>query len=328
MTRPFVLDIGWSGLLKVLGIDAGDLLRAAGLPGDLLAQARPSVDAGGFARLWDALESLSADPEPGLTVGRTLSPETFSPPLFAAWCSPDLRTALGRLALFKPLVGPLRLDVMDSAHGLEVRLGAEPQVEVPPGYAGAELVFLVNLVRQATRHRVVPLEARGPAGAAGPATEAFLGRRVEPGAEAALVFAPEDAARPFLAANPALFDVFEDGLRARLDAVVQGSGMAERVRAALMESLPAGQGDVASVARRLGVSVRSLQRRLAEEGTSFQAELGALRARLARDYLTGSRYSSAEIAYLLGYEDPNSFVRAFGGWTGTTPEAMRAAAQV
>lgn len=328
MMRPFVLDIGWSGLLKTLGIDAGDLLRTAGLPGDLLAQARPVVDTVGFARLWDALASLSADPEPGLTIGRALSPETFSPPLFAAWCSPDLRMALGRLALFKPLVGPLRLDLRDGPEGLEVRLGAEPGVEVPPGYAGAELVFLVNLARLATRHHVVPLEVRGPAGAAGPATEAFLGRAVVEADQATLIFAPEDAVRSFLAANPALFSVFEEGLRARLDEVAQASGMAERVRAALIEALPAGQADAASVARRLGVSVRSLQRRLAEEGTSFQAELGALRARLARHYLTGSRHSSAEIAFLLGYEDPNSFIRAFGGWTGTTPEAMRAAAQV
>ena len=77
------------------------------------------------------------------------------------------------------------------------------------------------------------------------------------------------------------------------------------------------------VARRLAVSTRTLQRRLSEEGTSFQQELNGLRADLARHYLTNSRYSSAEISFLLGYSDPNSFIRAFHAWTGQTPESAR-----
>ena len=79
------------------------------------------------------------------------------------------------------------------------------------------------------------------------------------------------------------------------------------------------------LARRLGMSARSLQRKLGSEGTSFQAELQGLRTRLAKNYLTATNHSSAEISFLLGYDDPNSFIRAFHDWTGTTPEAMRRA---
>jgi AraC-like DNA-binding protein len=92
-----------------------------------------------------------------------------------------------------------------------------------------------------------------------------------------------------------------------------------------MEALPSGQGDVSNVASRLGMSSRSLQRKLGAVGTSFQTELQIIRTRLAEHYLRGTDHSSAEISFLLGYDDPNSFIRAFHSWTGTTPEAMRRA---
>lgn len=77
------------------------------------------------------------------------------------------------------------------------------------------------------------------------------------------------------------------------------------------------------VCAKLGVSSRPLQRRLQDEGSSFQQTLDALRNSLAHHYLQNSSMSGAEISFLLGFEDPNSFIRAFQGWTGTTPQAVR-----
>jgi AraC-like DNA-binding protein len=80
---------------------------------------------------------------------------------------------------------------------------------------------------------------------------------------------------------------------------------------------------MADVAQKLAVSTRTLHRRLKKDGTTFQKVLDDLREELARHYLASSDYSSAEIAFLLGYEEPNSFYRAFRVWTGQTPEAVR-----
>ena len=79
-----------------------------------------------------------------------------------------------------------------------------------------------------------------------------------------------------------------------------------------------------AVSSKLAISNRTLQRHLRQEGTTFQKVLDELREELARHYLSTSSYSSAEIAFLLGYEEPNSFFRAFRSWTGQTPEAVRA----
>jgi AraC-like DNA-binding protein len=91
--------------------------------------------------------------------------------------------------------------------------------------------------------------------------------------------------------------------------------------------LPSGESSVDAVCRRLGTSVRTLQRRLREEGDTFQAILNRTRESLARHYLKRPELTATEISFLLGYEDPSSFFRAFTSWTGTTPEQARGALQ-
>ncbi len=99
--------------------------------------------------------------------------------------------------------------------------------------------------------------------------------------------------------------------------------MTQRVRSALQEMLPAGQSSIEEVANRLGLSKRSLQRRLSEESSSYQEVLTVTRRELADYYLSQSSASLVEIAYLLGFQDGNSFLRAFRGWTGQTPGEYR-----
>ena len=72
-------------------------------------------------------------------------------------------------------------------------------------------------------------------------------------------------------------------------------------------------------------SGRTVQRRLRAEGLRYQSVLDRTRERLARGYLATSALPVDTIAFLLGYDDPASFYRAFRTWTGTTPEAVRRA---
>ena len=77
------------------------------------------------------------------------------------------------------------------------------------------------------------------------------------------------------------------------------------------------------IADALYVSSRTLQRRLQDAESSFQKVLEEARHRLARHYLNNSVLELNEAAYLLGYEDANSFVRAFRTWEGTPPARWR-----
>jgi AraC-like DNA-binding protein len=192
-----------------------------------------------------------------------------------------------------------------------------------------KLVFFVQLARLATRSAVHPLRVGWPA----PALSArdarayanWFGVPVEDLAAPTVVFAAEDMQRPFLTANHGMWTFFEPALRQRLADLEQHASTVDRVRGVLVESLPAGEVSMAAVCRKLGVSTRTLQRRLQAEGSSFQQTLDTLRHSLANHYLFNSSLSGTEISFLLGFADPNSFVRAFQAWSGSTPQAVRLA---
>jgi AraC-like DNA-binding protein len=108
-----------------------------------------------------------------------------------------------------------------------------------------------------------------------------------------------------------------------LTARLPDEGLAGRVRRVLVESLRAGEPGVGTVARTLGTTSRTLQRRLRDEGTSFQQVLDEVRREVAVTHMRGRRATIDEIAFLLGFEKPSSFHRAFKRWTGITPGEFR-----
>lgn len=106
----------------------------------------------------------------------------------------------------------------------------------------------------------------------------------------------------------------------KLDAEVL---ISQRVRSVLLECLPSGETSIVDAARRLGISSRTLQRRLKTEGVTYKELVKETRERLSRHYLLNTPLSYGEISFLVGYDEPSSFFRAFRKWTGMTPEYAR-----
>jgi AraC-like DNA-binding protein len=96
-------------------------------------------------------------------------------------------------------------------------------------------------------------------------------------------------------------------------------------RRLLCEWLPLGEPSPEAIARHLHLSVRTLQRKLANEGTSFTRLLDDTRRALALAYLADGRHAVGEIAYLLGYSHTASFTHACARWTGRAPRSIRRA---
>lgn len=99
------------------------------------------------------------------------------------------------------------------------------------------------------------------------------------------------------------------------------SSIRARVERAIIPGLPHGNVRAGQVARRLGLSQRSLARHLAQEGLSYSRLLSELRLELARRYLVDERLSVSDAAWLLGYQDVAAFSNAFKRWTGKAPSA-------
>jgi len=129
---------------------------------------------------------------------------------------------------------------------------------------------------------------------------------------------------PLRRREPALRRVLEGHARevsARAPAVVDS--VSDRVRGVLAAGLGRGEQNVGDVARRLAVAPRTLQRRLAAEGVSFQELVDATRRETAERLLADASLAVAEIAYLLGFSEPSAFHRAFKRWVGLTPHEFR-----
>ncbi|HZD01310.1 MAG TPA: AraC family transcriptional regulator ligand-binding domain-containing protein [Actinomycetes bacterium] len=321
----YVISPAATGLLLDLGISAANVLRRASLPADVFTRTPVTMPPDEYYAFWVALQEEADDPNLPITIARALRVEVFQPPIFAALCSPNLAVAAQRIATHKRLVGPLRLTVDHSADGLTIGPQWPPDSTPPAVLVTWELLFWVALARIATRAEVRLLRvATFEPPADRDAYRDYLGVAIEPGRTPSITFSPLDAVRPFLTADEGMWEFFEPELRRRLSELNEGAAMAERVRAALLELLPAGESTMQVVARHFAVSMRTLQRRLRDEQTSFQAVLNATRESLARHYLTESTMPAAEISFLLGYQDTNSFYRAFQSWTGQTPQQVRA----
>ncbi len=317
----------WQALLKDLNIPVQDVLRQAQLPLDLLLRKTPDVTADEYFRFWDGLAHVSRlTPAFALRLVQNISAKTTDPAVIAFLSSSDLNEALKRTAHYKPIVAPVRLYVEQNDRQTGLTFAGLPQHgPLPALFIAFELVFWVQLARMATREQVNPETVHSSLNLPEvEAYEAFLETRIRRDEVNRVTFSALDAQKPFLMANHAMWAILGPAFDKRMEDLTQEASFRDRVRACLLERLASGHYSTTQVASKLAISNRTLQRRLREEGTTFQQVLDELREELARHYLSATDYTSAEISFLLGYEEPNSFFRAFRAWTGKTPELVRA----
>jgi len=310
--------------LRERGVDLVAIAAEEGVTEDALAGLLPlaTVDAileRGFV--------ASADPAIGLQIGSEIRPELFGVIGFAAMSSPSLGVALERIARYKRVLAGDRLTLVREADRVALRCELSASSS---GYAAfkldAEFAFLITFARRMTGAAVTPLRVtyttRAPADPRHHA--ALFGCPLEFSAPRdELWLAADELLRPLISADAGLTALFVPEAE-RLLRLGASDRLTERVRAALTELLRGELPGVAAVARRLGLSERSLQRRLHAEGTSFAALVDATRQELATHFIAVADLPVAEVAFLLGFAGAPSFHRAFRRWTKTTPEAYRA----
>ncbi|MDC4878326.1 AraC family transcriptional regulator [Acinetobacter baumannii] len=251
--------------------------------------------------------------------------ELFDPAIFACICSPNFNIAIQRLSEFKRLIGPMQLQVAidNDTTTLELKF-YNVSTPTPQSLAMSELVFFAQLARICTRHQVIPLKVTLPDLPNNLAEyKTFFGVLPQKSEHISIVFSRQDAERPFLTANPTMWSFFEPNLQRSLIQLDEDATVSEKVKAILLENLPAGLCTIEDVAQRLAMSKRTLQRLLLEEQTNFKTLLDTTRQSLAQHYLEKSSMSTGEISFLLGFQEHNSFSRAFKNWTGNTPQEYR-----
>jgi AraC-like DNA-binding protein len=313
--------------LSELGIPVSAVLRTAGLPQDLFNQTRILVSTPELFALWRAIGDVSKDSSIGLKLGTETRMERFHPMVLAALSTETFGAAIKHMAHYKKLCAPEEILFEHSGDESSIRFLWTLAVEVEPAVLVENcFAWVLTIARQGTGTKISPLrvELVQPRSHV-KALERYFGCPVVCNASGnALVFRRTDAALPFVTRNAELLDMlapqFDLELKRRLESV---DSFVELVRVAIQQKLTGRRPVIDDVAHDLHLSPRTLQRRLQESGSSFQRVLDQARHEMARYYLRNSVLELAEAAYLLGYEDANSFARAFRNWEGMPPKHWR-----
>ena len=317
--QKYILDGRYKDLLQYHGINVEEVLKKAQLPGDALNHRTPTMTEEGYYRFMTAIGELNDDDALPIKLSCTNKIEAFSPPIFASYCAKNGEMCIERLARYKRLIGPMRFIVTKDDDTLTVEIiGDSEELTQPTCLVSCEFSFLINIIRRATKEEINAVGAEMNELPNGTAISDFLGCPITKGTRNAITFKYDDLQKPFISYDEGMWSYFEPELNKRLAELDVDDSTSARVRAALGEMLPGGMCSIEDVAARLGLSRRTLQRKLSEENTTFQKQLNSTRETLAIHYIKNTDMTSNDIAFLLGYQELNSFLRAFTIWTGKT----------
>ena len=326
----FVTSIFARRMIQAAGdsVDGQALLRSIGLDPDGSLDVTQMVSDEAY---YDLLERIAAEMVDGhelpLRVGPLMHPDDYGA-LGLAWKSaPTIRQSIERIERFCRLwTDNMTYEIREQDDGIlfvlhrlgERRLGMRLSNE-------ATIASATSLIRQTSsarfRPRAVYLKHREPKSKT--AHERYFNCAVHFSSENdALAISRDALASPNHMADDGISRFLLSHLESEIESV-ESESVESLVQRVVSRSLSEGVPRMEKVARRLGMSERTLHRRLSGKGLSFKELTDTTRRQLAQNLLDQSSYSLAEVAFLTGFSEQSAFNRAFKRWAGQTPTAYR-----
>jgi AraC-like DNA-binding protein len=326
MTNQFRIPSLLPRRLKELGLSPEEVLRQAGLPTGLFHYEKIRVSTEEFFALYRGIAGATDDPGLGLKLGTEDRVERYDPIRITALSARSFGDALQRMARYKQLTCPEEIRVVERANECTVQFVWLQAHEKEPAFL-VDMCFawIVTIASRGVGRHLSPKRVefqRTPAHRE--MYEAHFCCPIKFKAnQNVLTFSKAAMELPFVTYNAELLAVVAPQLEAELAEQLGHKTFSEQAKAILKRLLAGQRPGIQDLARELHLSTRTLQRRLTEQGITFQRLLEEARHELARHYLLHSSLELNQTAYLLGYEDANSFFRAFHHWEGTSPGQWR-----
>ncbi len=320
LVRPLALALGASPHALEAFYASTDLTEP------MIADPEGRVSPAQFCVAWAEAIRLSGNQALALSIAEATPPGAFGVVEYVCRSAPTLRDALTQWCRYLSILDDaVEVGLVESPSQCSLRVLVESEAPAP---ASHELCFAL-VVRHARAlipgfrvaearyaHRVSDVEATRH--------RAFFDAPVRFGAKyTELVFSRELLTTPLASADPNLLAILLPTAEEKRAQKSERLPLTEQVRRTLRTALSNDDAQLERVAKRLGMTGRSLQRRLKDEGTVFQTVRDEMRRELADRYL-GQGLSFSEISFLLGFSEPSAFFRAFKRWTGITPFERRA----
>lgn len=316
-------------LLEVHGIDPHRLLREFGLDPQLVGRPGARLPSRMVDVITERACQLIDDPAFGLGAAACWHPSSLGVLGYAWLSSSSLHEGLNRLVRHSRLLGDRwRCRCVKEGGGVRfVYASGRGETRVGNALTDFGLSLFLDMCRSNFERKLDPVNVslrRARPLDPSPYQDFFACELAFGADEDAFLLATEDAERLLPTANQELAATF-DAILAEQLALHCDRDLVSRCQAFLLKQLTSGEPCVEALAKALGMSRRSLQRRLKEAGTSYQRVLEETRYELARRYLQDPVKSVTEITFLLGFSEQGAFTRAFKRWNGSAPRDYRLA---
>lgn len=312
--------------MEALGLRPAEVLRCANLPATLDRDQSAVISTAQFFAVWRAIEAISGDPAFSIKMVSETSTARHKIAFLAASYASNFRDGLSRVVRFKRLCSPDRIHLEEGNDSVSVTIewpiGTEPE---PALSVDANFALLIELGRRGTGQHIAPVmvHLRRPKPRAG-SHDDYFGCTIRYAAEHdRMVLNAAHLDLPFTNSNPEMLELVSPALAMAMQQIEGQLSLAERIKSSLKTAMSMGTPDIAFVARELGFSQRTLQRRITTEGLTYRGLLAEARHEMSLQLLADPTIEIKEIAYLLGYDDSKSFYRAFRQWEGVTPSQRR-----
>ncbi|MFV8818013.1 AraC family transcriptional regulator ligand-binding domain-containing protein [Haliea sp. E17] len=315
------------GLIRRLGADPTALLERHNIDPAMLSDPEHFVDCKSFVDLFEYCSSTFNDSLFGLQLAQLQNPDVFG--CVAALCrsASTVRESLTSFMDYIPVIHSpaTMLELIEGDKIAEIRWGVNADLGINQQANYQAVLLDMKLLRLVAGDDFRPSYANLAVDARQkdiPELERTLGCRFNATpTENAIAFPSAILDKPVASANRTVFKL----LGGYLEQVKNAArvSLSHRVEDYIRGSLASGNCSIEHCARKLGLSVRTLQAHLAEENLVFSDLLERQRHEIARRYLALEHVSLDDIAALLGYAEQSSFGRAFKRWSGLTPKQFR-----
>lgn len=323
--RTFNISQEFFAVCKILDIDSDKILKQTGLL-HLVADANAlCLTVNQVTAALRAVCIAYGQDDLHIKLANGLAKGAFGHAALALQCSETLREGIHRAGRLRELFEPVRWTITetDTSYSINIR-SITPEFPYDGFRQTVSFLWLLQSCRNITAKHIVPTRVcitdEVPRHAQ---VEQEFGCPVELGNHCLLEFSMQDMETRILSASSYVVNALDLGavVPYREDPIDQN--FVSLVQTHVLELLPSGVVTSERVAKRLSVSKRTLERRLSKQGKSFTDVVRECRFHMANHYLRQTHLPITEIAFLVGYQEVNSFYRAYKGWSGSTPQDVR-----
>ena len=310
------------------GLNRDALVEASGLRGVDLSDGDSRVSTSTQVALWQLLAKGISDPGFGVRMGASVRVREAGLLGYVMRFSTTLESALRRFVRYSHVLNDAvepKLERPDPQHVAISMTHPELGMGLPFSI-DYRLAALLAACREITEVEIEPIEVAFAYEMRASTMEhaRFFRCPLRFGRHTSrIVFSERDMHLPVRQGDETLAEYLSEYAEQVLRSLVSGHSVSERVRSAIWNTLSDGRPTLPRIASELKTPPRTLQRRLAEEGTSIHREVEEIRKGMAKALLRDRTISIDEVAFLLGYPEPSTLFRSFKRWTGMTPQQYR-----